>query len=340
MEFVELEKIYRQKDKKFIDLLNSIRNNSVEEKGIAEMNKRLEPFFQPKDGEFYISLTSTNNQAAEINNLELVKLKGKLFSFHGKLTGEFDSGHLPTDLELRIKPGSQIMMVNNDPAGRWVNGSVGKITGIEKGKDKKDVIMVKFPGGEAEVGKFTWKMNRLNYDKATRSLFSESMGSFTQYPLRLAWAVTIHKSQGKTFDKVIIDIGKGTFAHGQMYVALSRCTNFDGLVLRRPMEKKHIWMDWKIVKFLTQFQYNKADKSCSFDKKMEIIQNAIKNRSKLQIVYLKSNDVKSKRVILPKSVGEMEYMGKKYTGLDAYCFSRKDDRIFRVDRILEIRESG
>ena len=152
--------------------------------------------------------------------------------------------------------------------------------------------------------------------------------------------MSIHKGQGKTFERVVIDIGRGTFAHGQMYVALSRCTSLQGLVLKKPVEKKHILLDWRVVKFLTQFQYNISEHILSLDEKVELIKKAISSKSNLKITYLKSNDQKSKRVIAPEKVGEMEFMGKSYIGVEGYCFKREENRVFRVDRILEMKEAG
>lgn len=339
MEFIELEKIYRQSDANFIGLLNSIRNNSAGAKELVEINKTVDPWFRPAPDEFYISLTTTNAMAAEINETELSKLKSKLCRYTGEIEGNFDMNHLPTEIDLKVKAGSQIMMVNNDSRGRWVNGTVGRIERIAKDKDEEgDVIIVELRDKrKVEVVPYTWKIHRLYYDKEAGALGSEAVGSFTQYPLRLAWAVTIHKSQGKTFDRVIIDIGRGTFSHGQVYVALSRCTSLGGIVLRKPLEKRHIFMDWKVVKFLTKYQYGLSEKKLSTKEKISIIEDAIKNRAKLDIVYLKSNDEKSKRTIEPRRVGQMEYHGRPYVGVEAYCHKRKEDRIFRVDRILEMR---
>lgn len=339
IEYIELEKIYRQKDEKFIGLLNSIRNNSINDEGIIELNKRLNENFEPDQEDFFITLTTTNKMSLSINEKELEKLETELYEFEGKIKGDFKSEYLPTEIELKMKPGSQIMMVNNDSGGRWVNGSVGRILSIEKDEENKTIIKVRINDGSiVTVGKHTWKISRLGYNPEKKSIFSESIGSFTQYPLRLAWAVTIHKSQGKTFNNVIIDIGKGTFSHGQMYVALSRCTHLDGIILRKPIQKKHIWMDFRVVNFITGYQYMISDKKCSKEDKIEMIKKAIKEKSMLEIVYLKRKDEKSKRKIRPYNVGEMEYMGKSYTGVEAYCMKRRDDRVFRVDRILEIRE--
>lgn len=338
MEFVELEKIYRQKDKVFIDVLNSIRNNSITPKELEIINKRIDPDFKPNPGDFYIYLTPTNKLSAEINNKELSRLKTKLFQYEGIVRGNFDKHYFPTDILLNLKVGSQIMLLNNDSMGRWINGTVGRILDIQNG-EKDDVITVQLmDGSKVEVEPYTWKIYNLFYNEVTRNLESESAGSFTQYPMKLAWSVTIHKSQGKTFDNVIIDIGKGTFTHGQVYVALSRCTSLDGIVLKKPIQKKHIFMDWKVVNFITRYQYKLSDKRCSLEDKVRIIQGAIENESKLSIIYLKRNDEKSKRVIQPKVVGEMEYLGRSYIGVEGFCFARQADRVFRVDRILELKE--
>ncbi|MEK6792403.1 MAG: WYL domain-containing protein, partial [Nanoarchaeota archaeon] len=336
IELIELEKIYRQTDEKFINILNAIRNKSVTSYDLRELNKRLNPNFEPSHDDFFIYLTTTNQLSDEINNKELGKLSSKIYTFEGKIKGDFDTSYLPTSEILQIKEGSQIMLLNNDQTGRWVNGTVGKVISI-KNDDKEVVMKVKLSDGNiVDVGKNKWDLSKFTYNSGLHRLESEIIGSFTQYPIRLAWAVTIHKGQGKTFDKIIVDIGNGTFTHGQVYVALSRCTSLQGIVLKKPIEKKHIWMDWTVVNFLTKFQYDISKNKLSNEDKMVLIEEAIKSGTNLNMTYLKSNDIKSKRMIAPKKVGEMEYMGKYYTGVEAYCFKRKDDRVFRVDRILEL----
>ena len=336
-EFIELEKIYRQHDERFISLLNTIRNKSVTEEGLELLNQRYLPEYEPPLKDFYIHLTTTNELADRINNKQLEKLKGKAYIFKGTIQGEFGRGYLPTAIELRVKIGAQIMMLNNDADGRWVNGTIGKIIAIKNEKSGEPVIAARLSSGEeVEITPYEWEIFRFFIEDG--QLQSEVIGTFTQYPIMLAWAVTIHKGQGKTFEKVIIDIGRGTFAHGQMYVALSRCTTLDGIILKKPIHKNHIWMDHKIVNFLTKYQYKKAEQVCSVDEKIAIIERAIQNKSALRIVYLKPNDEKSKRTIEPKEVGEMEYNNVKYIGLQAFCLKRNEDRVFRVDRILEIEE--
>lgn len=341
MEFTELEKVYRQKDKDFINLLNSIRNNTIIEKELHLINQRFNPDFKIADDSFYIYLTTTNNLSSEINETKLDKVKGKLYHYYGRIFGNFNNEALPTEIDLRLKIGAQVMLLNNDSKGRWVNGTIGKIVKIEKDPNfNGDIIWVELTTGEIEsVLPYTWKLFHYEFNSRSGVIETEEMGSFTQYPLKLAWSVTIHKSQGKTFDKVIIDIGRGTFAHGQMYVAMSRCTSLEGIILKQPLQKKHIWMDWRVVKFITEYQYKQADERCSLDEKTGIIQDAIKNKTKLSIVYLKPDDTKSKRIILPKFLGDLEYQNKKFLGLEAFCFQRKEDRVFKLNRILEIKET-
>lgn len=145
------------------------------------------------------------------------------------------------------------------------------------------------------------------------------------------------QSQGKTFDKVIIDVGRGTFAGGQVYVALSRCTSFEGVVLKKPVKRQNIFLDWRIVKFLTRFQYKLSERDIPLEEKVQIIKQAIKNDAFLEIVYLKPNDEKSRRIIKPYTVGEQTYLNKPFIGLTGYCTKRKEERVFRVDRILELK---
>ncbi|MFH1086972.1 MAG: AAA family ATPase [Chloroflexota bacterium] len=338
MEFVELMQVYRQHDEKFIGLLNSIRNNSIGEDGLALLNQRCNPQFQPPPGDFYIYLTTTNALAEEVNSRELAKLKTRLHTFASSIQGDFGNQYLPTAVELRVKPGAQIMMLNNDADGRWVNGSIGEIVSIDPAPGGDYIITADLGHGDiVEVTPYTWEIFRFYVED--RQLQSQVVGTFTQYPLMLAWAVTIHKSQGKTFDRVIIDIGQGTFVYGQTYVALSRCTTLEGIVLVKPLQKKHVWTDFKVVDFLTRYQYKKAAQSLPVDDKVEMIRQAIKNGTELRILYLKPRDEKSERVIVPESVGEMEYQGKTYVGVRAFCKTRNEERTFRVDRILEIAEA-
>jgi len=338
LEFVELEKIYRQSDQDFIGLLNAIRNRSVTEEELSLLNRSLNPSFVPDDEDFYIHLTSTNDQAFKRNQEKLDRLPGKSSAYQAVIRGDFDRAAFPSDERLEVKSGAQVMLLNNDSLGRWVNGSIGRITKIRRSKDEDDAILVKLQDGPSvEVAPFRWQIFRFDYDEQAKKIYSEAVGSFTQYPLKLAWAITIHKSQGKTFDKVVIDIGRGTFAHGQVYVALSRCTNLEGIVLRKAIQKHHILMDYRVVHFLTRFQYQKAEERLSYVDKVRMIEGAIADRQKLEIVYLKPNDSKTRRRIRPEAIEMMEYMGKRFEGLSAFCYQREEQRHFRIDRILELK---
>lgn len=338
MEFIELEKIYRQKDQHFIDLLNAIRNNSATEKQIDAINDRFDPDFEHSHEEFFIYLTTTNLHAQEINQTQLAKIFGKTYTYYGEKKGDFDSKYIPTGVELSVKIGAQVMMLNNDALGRWVNGSVGEIIEILNDETQEAIVVRLTDGSTVDVTPYTWNLSRYAYDEESEKLISDTIGSFTQYPLMLAWAITIHKSQGKTFDHVIIDIGRGTFSHGQMYVALSRCTSLKGIVLKKRLQKHHIFMDWKVVQFVTQYQYGLSEKTLPLNKKIDIIKEAIQKKKHLEIIYLKTNDEKSKRIIQPSFVGELEYLGKKYTGIIAHDSKRKEERTFRADRILKLSE--
>jgi len=250
VEYVELKKVYRQKDEYFVKLLNTIRNNSLKEDHLRLLNQRCLPHFHPETDDFFIHLTTTNALADCINQKQLDSLEEEVQSFQGDVEGDFRERDLPTQQFLDLKVGAQVMLLNNDQSGRWVNGSIGKVVSLG-GIETRDAIMVELAHGEiVEVKPFTWEVFRFFFNEESLMLDSESVGSFTQYPLRLAWAVTIHKSQGKTFSKVIIDLGSGTFAHGQLYVALSRCTDFEGLVFKRPVRKSDVIVDQQVVNFM------------------------------------------------------------------------------------------
>lgn len=333
--FVELEKVYRQQDGEFIRLLNAIRNRSATDDDLKILNNRVDPSFASSPEDFYLCLTSTNDLADRINEEHLEQLPGKLRTVRGYIDGNFGKEYLPTAEELRFKIGAQIMLLNNDTSGRWINGTIGRITGMTKDEEGEELICAELEDGEdVEIAPNTWQIFR--FVVKDDQLASETIGSFTQYPFRLAFSVTIHKSQGKTFDRVIIDVGRGTFAPGQMYVALSRCTTLDGIVLRKPIQKRHIMVDWQVMKFLTGCQYRIAEKKLSREEKLQMLGRAIREERDIDIVYLKAKDEKTKRTILPLQVSDMEYSGHPFLGLEAYCRMRGERRVFNVDRILDI----
>jgi ATP-dependent exoDNAse (exonuclease V) alpha subunit len=248
-EFVELETVYRQTEDAFIGLLNAVRHNTVSDADLKLLNTRCRLDFVPPAEDFYVYLTTTNSMADDVNRSRLDALGGRVYEYAGEQDGSFEDRNLPTQKALQLKFGAQVMLLNNDSMGRWVNGSIGHVIDIIHGEE--DAVRVRLSDGhEVDVAPFKWEMYRFVYDKEAERLTSEVVGSFRQYPLRLAWAVTIHKAQGKTFPKLVIDVGRGTFSHGQVYVALSRATSLEGLVLKRPINRQHILMDRRVVGFM------------------------------------------------------------------------------------------
>lgn len=335
VEFIELTRVYRQSDPAFIALLNAIRNRTADESQLAHLNTRVWiGKGTPEHARGAIVLTATNAAADAINVAELARLSGKARTYRGRVLGDFGDGRLPTDEQLILKKGARVMFLANDSRHRWVNGTLGTVAAAAR--DGMDVRMD--DGETVEVEPFTWNVIRSTYDKRTRTIERETIAEFTQFPLRLAWAVTIHKSQGLTFDRVVLDLGKGAFAHGQTYVALSRCRSFEGITLARPVKPSDVRMDWAVVNFLTSFQYRKSDERMPLEEKVDRLEAAIRRGRKLRIVYLKRSDERSERIITPREVGEMEYEERPFLGLAAFCHERKDERVFRVDRILEMEE--
>src|SRR3989339_541969 len=322
MEFIELEKIYRQKDEKFIGLLNAIRNNSITDEDLALLNRRVGAEAAAGGNSGYtVHLGTTNKTAAEINAEHLNRLKTRIHTYSAKIEGDFKEYSYPTDSALRLAVGAQVMLLNNDTAGRWVNGSLGEITKIKSNREENaDSILIKLAEGNIEeVFPFSWEIFHFSFNETSSMIEAETVGSFTQYPLKLAWAITIHKSQGKT------------------YVALSRCRSFEGISLVRPLRKSDILMDRRVVRFVTNHQYGLSERDMPFVDKLSMIKEAITHKLCLEITYLKASDEKSRRVLKPRRVGTMSYLDKEFMGLEAFCLQRKEDRVFRVDRILEMK---
>lgn len=257
LKIVELDKIYRQKEEDFIELLGAIRKRSITDEQLAVLNQRYIPGFRPKRDDLYIYLTTTNYLADKVNEEQLNTLDSDGYFSDGEISGKFEQKNLPTQFSLQMKVGAQVMLLNNDPAGRWVNGSIGKIVSFS---ESDQIVFVELSNGNIfEVTPFKWEMYKFSYNDEVQMIESESVGFFRQYPLRLAWAITIHKSQGKTFSKAIIDIGDGTFSHGQIYVALSRCVTLSGIVLKQPIQRRHILLDKTIVNFMQECENHIID---------------------------------------------------------------------------------
>ena len=245
-----LNTIFRQKnDGKFVDILNAIRENKISGEILQQLNERyFENIEESENGE--IVLCSTNSIANEINKRKMDELSTKAFLYVATLTGVFEKEipekDYPAEKYLILKENAQVMMVRNDSSGRWVNGSIGVVKSLA---DKK--IEVEINGTIFDVGQETWEAVDYKYDEKKDELSTNVIGEFMQYPVKLAWAITIHKSQGKTFEKTIIDLGNGAFAHGQTYVALSRCKTLDGIRLKNPIKRKDVILDNKVVNFIS-----------------------------------------------------------------------------------------
>jgi nucleoside-triphosphatase THEP1 len=243
--YIELKKIYRQQDELFISILNNVRNNCCTDTDLNRLHVHYDPTFLPPDKEKFIVLTTHNEKAAAINNAELRKLPDKLHQFKAETTGDFWA--YPADEALSLKKGAQVMFIKNDSgeSRRYYNGKIGTVHSVDENE-----IQVTFPGETTilTLEKETWKNITYHYHKEKDKIEEEELGTFTQYPVRLAWAITIHKSQGLTFEKAIIDAG-ASFAAGQVYVALSRLTSLDGLVLKSRISRECIQTDDRIVEF-------------------------------------------------------------------------------------------
>ncbi len=246
--YIEFNKIYRQSDEHFIGLLNQVRNNELDEEGMKILESRFQPAFRRRKQDGYIILTTHNYKASEINTRELGDIESKLFTYEAEIQEDFSDRAFPAEEILHLKVGAQVMFIRNDSSEkgkRYFNGKIGIVSQLEEAK-----IFVQCDGEEdnIEVSKEKWENIRYTLNKTTRQLDSDVLGSFTQYPLRLAWAITIHKSQGLTFEKAIIDAGEA-FAPGQVYVALSRCTNLEGMVLQSRVKSSRLFSDTRIVEF-------------------------------------------------------------------------------------------
>ncbi len=245
--FIEFKKIYRQSEEKFINLLNQVRNNELDDDGRELLESRFKPVFRRTKNDGYIILTTHNEKARNTNANELLNLNASSFTYKAEVTGDFPESAYPADEVLQLKAGAQVMFIKNDSekAKRYFNGKIGVITELDK---EKIVVQCTNEPGTIEVKKEKWENIRYAMNNTTRQLEEEVLGSFVQYPLRLAWAITIHKSQGLTFEKAIIDAGEA-FAPGQVYVALSRCTTLDGIVLQSRIKSNGFFTDERIVRF-------------------------------------------------------------------------------------------
>ncbi|MGV8815976.1 MAG: helix-turn-helix domain-containing protein [Gelidibacter sp.] len=256
---IELRHIYRQENPKFIEILNEIRNNTLSEAAANELNKRYIKDFRPDPKEGYIALTTHNNRAEQVNNAELEALTSKEQKYKAKVSGKFPDHAYPNNEELILKVGAQVMFIKNDssPEKRYFNGKIGKVILLDK-----DEVVVKCPDDEFNIVTTPEEWENINYsvNPETKAITEDKIGSFIQMPLRLAWAITIHKSQGLTFEKAIVD-AQGAFAHGQTYVALSRCKSLEGLILKSKIDSSQIINDQQVSSFTKTSAENQPDEN-------------------------------------------------------------------------------
>ncbi|MEU1956216.1 AAA family ATPase [Nocardia rhamnosiphila] len=246
---IELTRVFRQVgDARLLEILGAIRAGTIDPRLLGELNARTEADFRPPVHEFWLTLTTTNKSADRRNRDQLRRLDQPEITSHATETGQLDGFDRPTERQLTYKVGAQIMLLTNDGMGRWANGTIGRVVAFRI-EDGTPVVTVKLPAGiRVDVRPHTWEITRPVVEAGT--LRNEVAGTFTQLPFRLAWAITIHKGQGQTLDRLVVDLTGGTFADGQLYVALSRCTSMAGLVLRRPVAVKDLKTDLRVRRFL------------------------------------------------------------------------------------------
>lgn len=345
--FKELTTIFRQSNEQpeFKSMLNNIRNNEAQFADMALLNSRHKD--NAGEQENSIFLTTRRNIARNINNDKLENLQGEKFSYVGTLSGKYLKlkeeaeekldDKLPAPYKLELKKNAQIMMLKNDGGKRWVNGSIGKVEKLEE-----DAITINIEGSKYKIEKENWNEVEYTLNKETKEIEERIIAGFSQFPLQLSYAMTIHKSQGKTFDKITVDVGTGAFAHGQIYVALSRCRTLEGIILNNPIKNNDIIVDPRVIEFYKTKSIPKSNKANSIvsTNKLSIkeeLLTAVKNGNKIKVLYENFNGEASERILSNLQItDDFNDFGYDKQHVKAFCHLRNEERSFKIDRIKQI----